>query len=333
MAEASWWPLLDRYRTHLQSQRGLAAPTIRNYLTDLEPFWRFLGANAIQDLQSVDRPLLRRYLHWLLTQGRPVQRKGKGKGEPYASRSVARQFTALRSLFRFLRREGALGHDPTARMALLKLEQRVPRFLGQEAVQALLKTPDPSTPLGSRDRALLELLYAGGLRVSEVTRLDPRDLNLPAREVRVMGKGSKERLLFIGKPAQEALSHYLLAARGRLQGRKETQALFLNYRGGRLTQRGVQRLVRHYADLAGLDPEVHTHTLRHTFATHLLDGGANLRVVQELLGHSSPVTTQIYTHVTQAGAYRAYLAAHPRAQRHQGGPKEAAQGGNDTSSS
>ena len=315
----------QRLKFHLQAQGGLTWHTIRNYLTDLAPFWNFLDMQDVRDLASVDRGLLRQYLYWLLTEARPLsghprlhsERRiaARSRQVGYATRSLARKLSALRILFGFLMRQGETPQDPTARVAPAKLEHRLPNFLDPEGVQALLKAPKRSTPAGLRDQAILELLYGGGLRVSEVVGLDVEDVNLDRGEVRVMGKGSRQRLALVGVPAQEALRNYLQKARIRLQGRRRSDAIFLNPSGGRLTQRSIQSLVRRYALQAGLPDGIHPHTLRHTFATHLLDGGADIRVVQELLGHTSPATTQIYTHVTQTGARRVYMSAHPRARR------------------
>ena len=310
-----------RLKRDLQAQRGLAAYTVRNYLTDLGSFWRFLDSEEIQELGRVDRALIRQYLYWLLTEAPPLagghgkSRVSRSRDRGYAERSVVRKLSALRTLFAFLLREGEVDVDPTARVASARTRRTLPDFLDPSGVQALLEAPSRATPSGLRDRAILELLYAAGLRVSEVVGVNVDDVDLHRREVRVTGKGSHQRLGMLGVPASEAIRVYLETARGRLVGRRDDGALFLNRNGGRLTQRSVQSLVRRYSLQAGLPPGVHPHTLRHTFATHLLDGGADVRVVQHLLGHASPATTQIYTHVTQAGAFRTYQTAHPRARR------------------
>ena len=206
--------------------------------------------------------------------------------------------------------------SPVATTSSPKLDRRLPSFLSIEQVVKLLEAPDLATPQGLRDRALLELLYASGLRVSELVSLNLEQVNLNTNEIRVRGKGAKERLVLIGKPAAEALSTYLSQGRPKLFGAKirMTNALFINRYGERLIERGVQRILEKYANIAGIDKRVHPHLLRHTFATHLLDGGADLRVVQELLGHADLSSTQIYTHVTKSQARKVYLAAHPMAQ-------------------
>lgn len=196
--------------------------------------------------------------------------------------------------------------------AVPKSPRRLPRFLEPAEVQALLAAPDLGSPLGLRDRAIAEMLYAGGLRVSELVGIDRGDTDWGQGELRVLGKGGKERIVILGQPALEALSSYLREGRPRL-AKGSTRALFLNYRGGRLTARGVQTVLDRVAKAAGLMKRVTPHLLRHTFATHLLGGGADLRVVQELLGHADLSTTQVYTHVTQRQAREVYMRAHPLA--------------------
>ena len=204
--------------------------------------------------------------------------------------------------------------NPLDKAASPKLDKRLPSFLTIEEITRLLEAPDPATPEGQRDRALLELLYASGLRVSELVKLNLEQVNLAAREIRVWGKGGKERIVLMGEPAARALTTYLKENRPKLCGGKRTNALFLNRYGERLPERRVQRILEKYADIANIEKRVHPHMLRHTFATHLLDGGADLRVVQELLGHASLSSTQIYTHVSKSQARKVYLSAHPMAQ-------------------
>ena len=204
--------------------------------------------------------------------------------------------------------------SPVATTSSPKLDRRLPSFLTKEEAVQLLQAADLTTPQGQRDRALLELLYAAGLRVSELVRLNVEHVSLESYEIRVWGKGSKERVVLMGKPAAKALEVYISQGRPELLSKKRSSALFLNRYGERLTERRVQRILGEYARLAGIDKRVHPHMLRHTFATHLLDGGADLRVVQELLGHANLSSTQIYTHVTKSQARKVYLAAHPMAQ-------------------
>jgi len=292
--------LLSSFETFLRTERHLADLTLRNYRTDLEPFFEYLEKEKVQDLNTIDRFFVRGYMAWLIHLG-------------YVRHSIARKLSTLRTLFRWLKREAKVEKDPTLLVASPKLEKRLPNFLTQKEAERLMRSPSNSGTTGMKDRALLELLYAGGLRVSEVVGLDIDDINLETREVRVLGKGSKERITVIGREAQQALGVYLSDIRPKLANKKSGTAFFLNRYGVRITQRSVQGKVRKYSTKVGLPSGVHTHTLRHSFATHLLDGGADLRIVQELMGHSTPSTTQIYTHVTHTEARKAYLSAHPRA--------------------
>jgi len=227
--------------------------------------------------------------------------------------SVARKISVLRSFYRYLVKERVVEKNPVSRLSLPKLDKTIPTFLSEQEAAQLVEAPEQATPTALRDGALLELLYAAGLRVSEIVGLDVDKVNLNTREILVFGKGSKERQTLMGEPAVEALDRYLSYGRGVLLNGQRTQALFLNRYGNRLSVRSVQNIVRGYALRKGLRQSVHPHTLRHSFATHLLDGGADLRVVQELLGHESLSTTQIYTHMTIAETRKTYLKAHPRA--------------------
>jgi site-specific recombinase XerD len=229
---------------------------------------------------------LRRYLAVLL-------------GEGVAEASVRRKVSTVRSFYRWLRSEALLEVDPFFGVTGPKAGRRLPHVLAASDIDRLIAAVDGDQPAGLRDRAMLELLYAAGLRVSEVVALDVAQVDVRDQTVRVLGKGKKERIGVFGDVAAKALATYLRSGRPELASAKES-ALFLNRSGGRLTARSVQMTVRKYATKAGLPRAVHPHMLRHSFATHLLDGGADLRVVQELLGHESPNTTQVYTHVTEA---------------------------------
>ena len=302
LPEAEWRTLVGRFEDHLKAEKGLAPLTIRNYKTDLNPLYEFLQIRRIAHLQTLDRYALRDYLAWLLELG-------------YCKSSIVRKLSALRSFLRWLLQEKLIQEDPLPRRGSMKRDVRLPRFLSQREAGRLVVTPESSEPLGLRDRALLETVYGAGLRVSEARDLELGDVNLETKEVRVIGKGSKERVCLIGVEARDALAMYLSEARPGLVSRESGGALFLSRFGTRLSERSIQLAVRKYAVKAGMGPGVHTHTLRHSFATHLLEGGADLRVVQELLGHSSPATTQVYTHVTMAQAQQVYLASHPRASK------------------
>ncbi|MSQ34138.1 MAG: tyrosine recombinase XerC [Dehalococcoidia bacterium] len=300
---------LHAFLSYLRHQRGRSAFTLRNYRRDIQEFLAYASPTLGGDLGAANRGLVLAYLEWLQFRRQPPIR---------SRRSVARMLSALRSFYRFLAQQGRIETNPLESQAAPKLGLRIPSFLTQEEAKRLLEAGQGETPGALRDRALLELLYASGLRASEVVGLDLADLNLPTGEARVWGKGAKERIVLMGGPARGALAQYLEAGRSALaaKGRRSTEALFLNNRdGGRLTQRAIQLLVHRSGERAGIERRVYPHLLRHTFATHLLDGGADLRVVQELLGHASLASTQVYTHVSQAQARRTYLKAHPRAQR------------------
>jgi len=299
---------------YLEVERNASPYTVRNYTTDLlgskniKGFFTFLMERGIKLLSEVDRSILRDYLAYLMEQG-------------LVKASIARKLSAIRSFYRYLLREEIISTSPVATTSSPKLDRRLPSFLTTAEIGRLLEAPDLATPQGQRDRALLELLYASGLRVSELVKLNLEQLNLDTREIRVWGKGSKERMVLMGEPAARALTTYLTQGRPELSGEKRTNALFLNRYGERLTERRVQRILEKCANIAGIGKRVHPHMLRHTFATHLLDGGADLRVVQELLGHASLSSTQIYTHVSKSQAKKVYLSAHPMAQEKENEPE------------
>ena len=341
-------PLLSEYRAHLTASRGLAPSTIRNYVADLVPFCEYLerqgidldnrasGLRRFVERRGPDsvaqeyRYLVRDYVAWLLE--RRGLRSGSRMGQNGHQRaSVVRCATALRAFFRHLVSQGLAPDSPiwSSRSTLMRrfmprVSRRLPDVLSPAEAVLLLEAPSRSRPtspssgraaLALRDTALLELLYSGGLRVSELAGLKMADVVLESRTAQVWGKGQKARRVPVGRPAMAALRRYLTTGRPALGGANSDTALFLNNRGRRLSVRAIQQLVRRYALAAGLREGVHPHTLRHSFATHLLDGGADLRIVQELLGHSTPSATQVYTHVSRQEARRVYLSAHPLAQK------------------
>jgi site-specific recombinase XerD len=281
--------LLDGYVRVLAARRNLSPYTLRNYANDLRHYFAFMEERG-RRVPEVDKLLLREYLSSLVN-------------AKIAPASVTRRVSTLRSFYRYLRLEGVIDDDPLLGVRGPRRERRLPTFLTHAQIETLIGAADKETPQGLRDRAILELLYASGVRVSEVVGVDVASVDLEERTALVFGKGSRERMVMMGKPAARAIERYLREGRPRQAQRKGT-ALFLNREGGRLSQRAVQLLVRRYATAAGLDRSVHPHLLRHTFATHLLDGGAELRVVQTLLGHANVNTTQIYMHVTDAAKRR-----------------------------
>jgi len=276
---------LEAFLTALSAGRGYSPHTIAAYRQDLEQFAAFLRQEG-WTWSQVDRVCARRYLAHLAERA-------------LAPASIARKLAALRAFYAYLVRIDILPTHPLRRVGTPKLPYRLPHYLSVDETVALLGAPDAGTPQGQRDRAILELLYSTGLRVSELVSLDVGDVDWGQREARVWGKGDKERIVIIGRPALRVLRTYLQEARPHLAGERTTPALFLNRRGGRLSDRSVRTLVSEYARVAGIEQEVTPHTLRHTFATHLLEGGADLRIVQELLGHSRLTTTQRYTHVSR----------------------------------
>jgi integrase/recombinase XerC len=289
---------IDAFLKVLAGERGVSPHTLSAYGTDLRQFRAFLRDEPVARWDAVTPPVVRRYLAVL--------------GRRYARTAIARKLSALRSFYRYLYREGKVTRHPLALVKTPKLPRRLPKFLTPGEMQAVLASPDTSTPLGMRDRALLELFYATGMRVGEVTALRLADLTWTG-ELRVLGKGRKERVVLLTAAALDALRRYAQAARDPLAGGRDHGFVFVNGRGGPLTDRGVRLVVDRHIRRAAFDRHISPHVLRHTFATHLLDGGADLRAVQELLGHASLNTTQIYTHVSREWMKRVYDKAHPRA--------------------
>jgi integrase/recombinase XerC len=304
---AEW---IEKYLDYLRYQRNASVHTLRNYASDLKQFTDYLTLQPSGErrpepkLEQIDNITIREYL------GALYQRRNKKS-------SVARKLATLRSFMNYLSREAAIPVNTARLVATPRLEKRLPDYLMRESVVKLIEAPDRSTPLGKRDRAILELLYATGARVGEVVGLDVGDIHLGEGLVRVLGKGRKERLIPFGQKALEALESYQ-DVRGEIlkAGRAgQPDALFLNSRGGRLTARSVGNIVNRYVNQLAEQMKVHPHTLRHTFATHMLDAGADLRSIQELLGHESLSTTQKYTHVSTEHLLRVYEASHPRAKK------------------
>jgi site-specific recombinase XerD len=275
-------PLVARYLRTLAAERNLSPFTLRNYEADLGGLASFL-AQRNTGLSALSRATFRSYLASMIDAG-------------VAQGSVVRRVSTARSFYRWLRVNGLITTDPLANVSLPKKPRRLPRALTLDDIQSLITAAEGEGRTAVRDRALLEVMYGAGVRVSEAASLDVEQCDLAHMSLRVRGKGNKERMVIIGEPARVAVERYL-----RAQGRQMRNAgpLFLNREGARLSQRAIQLIVRKYALKAGIDARVHPHLLRHTFATHLLDGGAELRVVQELMGHASPNTTQIYLHVTE----------------------------------
>ncbi|HEX6230445.1 MAG TPA: site-specific tyrosine recombinase XerD [Actinomycetota bacterium] len=297
---------IQRFLDHLTVERGLSPNTVAAYRRDLARYAAFLRARGQDDARRVDE-------HAVAAHVAAVSASTHGDGEPYRATSVVRALSSIRAFHRFLLREGEAERDPAAAVIRPRLPRALPRPLSVEDVTRLLAQPDPSTPAGLRDRAVLETLYGAGVRVSELVGLDVDDVDLEEGSLRVLGKGSRERDVPIGRYGREAIAAYLTRVRPAIATSRSRSALFLNLRGGRLSRQGVTGILAKHASAAGIDRHVSPHVLRHSFATHLLEGGADVRVVQELLGHASVATTQVYTLVTREHLREVYLTSHPRA--------------------
>jgi len=291
--------LIDQFLNYLLVEKGLARSTLESYSRDLLRFADFLEQSGRSAVSADDTPLLLKHL---------IQLRNEG----LSARSRARHLVALRGFYRFLVQEKRLASDPSKLLDLPKTTLRLPDVLGVDEVRRLLNSPGTRTPQGIRDAAMLEVLYAAGLRVSELIRLKIQDVHLDAGFVRVFGKGSKERVVPIGQYAREKVLFYLEHARGRLAGEKPSPYLFLARAGRPMTRQAFWKLLRQHAASAGLLKKVTPHSLRHSFASHLLEGGADLRAVQLMLGHADISTTQIYTHVTKDRLRELHQKFHPR---------------------
>lgn len=295
-----------RYLRHLEIERRLSVNTVAAYRRDLEAFLAALAERGVTDAASLDAEVVRGYVVGL-----------RDREAPLSASSTARVISSIRGFTRFLVEEGVIERDAAESLTAPKQPQRLPKALSHAQVEALLAATDGDDPVRLRDKALLELLYATGARVSEAVSLDVDDLvgaEGTPELIRVVGKGDKQRIVPVGSFARVAVEAYLVRARPLLaSGRRSTPALFLGARGARLSRQNAWLIIRSAAERAGLTVEVSPHSLRHSFATHLLAGGADVRVVQELLGHASVATTQLYTHVTIDGLRDAYQQSHPRA--------------------
>ncbi len=282
---------IEKFLRYLEIEKNYSRHTILNYTLDLNDFKVFLGE---ADITKVDYLVLRKYLAAL-------------KEKKLGSRSVARHLSVLRSFFRFLNREGLLKNNPILSISSPKLEKHLPSFMTEEEVSKVLAAVSADDELGLRNRAILEMFYSTGMRISELAGLRASDIDFIGGVAKVFGKGRKERMVPVGDIALSALRSYLE------KREKQSDTLFLNKNGGRITVRGIRNAVKKYLSAAGIQKGVSAHTLRHSFATHLLNRGADLRSVQELLGHANLSTTQIYTHLTTDRLKSVYDKAHPRA--------------------
>ncbi len=282
---------LEKFLSYLEIEKNYSRHTLLNYKIDLEDFWRFVQEAPIE---KIDFFLLRKYLAMI-------------RAKEHKPRTIARKLSSLRSFFKFLHREGYVKNNPAILLTTPKLDKKLPNFLTEGEMSKLLEMPSLTDTAGARDRAILEMLYSTGIRVSELVGLNVENVDFIGNIAKVAGKGKKERLVPVGDTALKAARHYL-------EMRKhKSNALFLNKNGTRLTDRGVRNITNKYIKLTSLRASISPHALRHSFATHLLDRGADLRSVQELLGHVNLSTTQIYTHMTTEKLKSVYEKAHPRA--------------------
>ena len=297
----------SEYLGYLSVERGSSANTVEAYGRDLARYVAWLSERGVDEPEDVTRELVEAHVAALIDVG-------------LAPASVERAVSAIKGLHRFMVADGICEAHPTSDLPLPSKPERLPDVISVADAARLLDQPFPQTPAGLRDHAILEVLYGCGLRASELVGLDLRATLIDEGLLRVFGKGEKERVVPVLGTAAEALEAYLDRGRGALVGRRPTQAVFLNVRGGRISRQSLHAIVEKYGRVVGIKG-LHPHTLRHSFATHLLEGGADLRVVQELLGHANVATTQLYTHVDRTHVRRVYLAAHPRAQsRDEGSP-------------
>ena len=299
--EAFTYPIED-YIHFIRVERQLSNNTLASYRRDLVAYAQHLQeVQQVKSFNEVTRAHILLHLQNLRTEGK-------------TARTVARHISSIRSFHQFLLREKVTTTDPTVHLEMPQLEQKLPKVLSIEEIDALISAPDCSKPQGIRDVAMLELLYASGMRISELIELNLEDIHLTMGFVRVFGKGGKERIIPLGRGALNAVSKYLERARYELQGNyPKTDALFINRRGKRLTRQGCWKLLKQHAQAAHIQKELTPHVLRHSFATHLIENGADLRAVQEMLGHADISTTQIYTHVSKTRLSEVYKQFHPRA--------------------
>lgn len=301
---------IERLLDLLWIERGSGAQTLAAYRSDLMLFARWLATRDVAIAEAGEADIR----DYLAMRGRlHEQMRGKDRSLQFSARSQARLMSALRRFYRFLVRDGQRKDDPSARLTSPKLPRALPKHMEQAQVDQLLDAPDVASPRGLRDRAMLELMYASGLRVSELVNLKRHQLSLQQNLVQLVGKGGKERLVPIGEIAEQWLRDYLAQARPELSRGQESDWLFVTSRGGPMTRHNFWQLIQRYAAKAGIRQHLSPHTLRHAFATHLLDHGADLRVVQTLLGHADLSTTQIYTHVTRVRLRDLQQRHHPRA--------------------
>ncbi|MED3725208.1 site-specific tyrosine recombinase XerD [Priestia filamentosa] len=293
---------IEDFIHYLVVERGLAPNTLESYKRDLVKYAEYLKkVETVSSFEEVTREHIIAFMRYMMENGK-------------SSKTIARHVASIRSFHQFLLREHIVDKDPSVHIETPQVERTLPKVLSPDEVEALLTAPDESTPFGKREKAMLELLYATGIRVTELMNLNVEDVHMTMGFVRCIGKGDKERIVPMGKMASEALQKYIEESRPKLLKRNQKEeALFLNHHGRRLTRQGFWKILKKLALSAQIEKELTPHTLRHSFATHLLENGADLRAVQEMLGHADISTTQIYTHVTKKRLKDVYNEFHPRA--------------------
>lgn len=291
---------LQSFIHYLTVEKGLSKNTLESYKRDLKQFIAYLRKSEQRKIEEISRQNIVSYLMVLREQGK-------------ATSTISRSMASIRAFFQFLLRDQKIISDPSIHLETPKIERRLPKVLSIAEVEALLQAPQSSTAFGQRDRAMLELLYATGIRVSELISLSLEDVHLQMGFVKCLGKGSKERVIPLGRVAIESLEQYIQVGRHKLDKKKRSKALFLNHHGNPISRQGFWKIIKKHAKDAGIEKDIMPHTIRHSFATHLLENGADLRSVQEMLGHADISTTQIYTHVTKTRLKDVYSKAHPRA--------------------
>lgn len=294
--------LLESYLHHLSYRKNYSENTVLNYEKDLSFFLEFLKEKKVSSINKIDYPLLRQYLEYL------YQKK-------YTAASINRHISSLKSFFHYLEVEERITDNPTLLISSVKKEKKLPKYMGYNDLEHFLLLPNIELPLGQRDSALLELLYSTGVRVSELVSIQLRDVELSENRIRIVGKGNKERYVLYGEICKEKVLRYVEDGRNTLLKGNKSAYLFLNKNGRQLTTRGVREIINRLLVQAGESMHISPHMLRHTFATHMLNEGADLRTVQELLGHENLSTTQVYTHITSERLKNVYLHAHPRAHK------------------
>lgn len=292
--------LIEQFIHYLMVEKGLAQNTLESYRRDLSSYSLYLKKSDHFSIQDTNRSHIIGYL---------LELKNKGR----ATSTISRNLASIRSFYQFLLRDRYIDKDPSQNLESPKIDKRLPKVLSIDQIDRLLQIPETNIASGARDKAMLELLYATGIRVSELVSLNLDDINLKMGFIKCFGKGSKERIVPLGDFAIKTINLYVDNYRNKSQKKERTDALFLNHHGRRLTRQGFWKIIKKYAKISSIEVEITPHTLRHSFATHLLENGADLRSVQEMLGHADISTTQIYTHLTKARIKEVYSKAHPRA--------------------